>query len=122
MNGKTFGVGGSSVAGAGMEAVPGENTRTVKTVKWTPPLGTAKCWGQFHLRKACLEVKTPEGKKAPRNGSAALGGPSFCEVVGGSGSRRITFRDPTGAPRSPETSITRNLFPTPCPSPILGRA
>ena len=36
VNGKLFGVGGSSVAGAGMEAAPGENTRTVKTVKSTP--------------------------------------------------------------------------------------
>ena len=38
----------------------GENTRTVKTVHYTPGLGTAKCWNHFHLRKACLEVKTPQ--------------------------------------------------------------
>ena len=46
----------------------GENTRTVKTVHYTPGLGTAKCWNHFHLRQACLQVKTPEGKKAPQRG------------------------------------------------------
>ena len=49
-------------------AGPGQNTRTVKTVHYTPGGGTEKCWNHFHLRKACLEVKTPEGKKAPQRG------------------------------------------------------
>ena len=59
------------LAGAAMEeanAARGENTRTVLTVHYKPGLATAKCWGHFHLRKACLEVKTPDGKKAPQRG------------------------------------------------------
>ena len=60
---ETVGWRGSSFAGAAMgepNAGAGENTRTVKTVHYTPGLGTAKCWNHFHLRKACLEVKTPQ--------------------------------------------------------------
>ena len=66
-------MGGSRVAGADMEEAlaPGDNTRTVVTRHYTPTGGTALCWKHFHLRKACLEVKTPDGKKAPHRGSTA---------------------------------------------------
>ena len=38
---------------------PGQNTRTMKTVQYKPQAASAKCWGHFHLRKVCLEVKGP---------------------------------------------------------------
>ena len=45
---------------------PGQTTRTVKTVQYKPQAASAKCWGHFHLRKVCLEVKGPDGKKGPQ--------------------------------------------------------
>ena len=45
---------------------PGQTTRTVKTVQYKPQAASAKCWGHFHLRKVILEVKGPDGKKAPQ--------------------------------------------------------
>ena len=56
--------------GAGGGA-PLENTRTVKVKDFTPQHGTSDVWKHFHLREACLEVKTPGGKKAPLSSSAA---------------------------------------------------
>ena len=50
---------------------PLENTRTVKVKHFTPQHGTSDVWKHFHLREACLEVKTPGGKKAPLSSSAA---------------------------------------------------
>ena len=51
---ETVGWRGSSFAGAAMQAPNAgavENTRTVKTVHFTPGLGTAlKCWNHFHLK------------------------------------------------------------------------
>ena len=50
---------------------PLENTRTIKVKHFTPQHGTSDVWKHFHLREACLEVKTPGGKKAPLSSSAA---------------------------------------------------
>ena len=68
---ETFGWRGSSFAGAatqGGNEGPGQTTRTVKTVRYKPQAASAKCWGHFHLRKVFLEVKGPDGKKAPQRG------------------------------------------------------